>query len=383
MAAEQQVIDYGNTANDGTGDSLRDAFIKVDENFSNIWAAGPVGSNVTIVNNTIGVTDTNGNLILSPNGVGIIQTNNNVVPRANNTYNLGSANLTYRALYVGSGGATVTGNLTVGAIFTDNYYYANGAPFSGGGSGNYGNANVAAYLPVYGGNITAGNIGIFNNLVVNGNIDGAKLQIKTNANLAISNTWTILGNTLQAPTGASWRSDKETLDEYISSAANGYLNFSTFDAVSNIATQLHMEHGVVQINTFNGNDYTWSFNDTGVTDFPGNINTAGNVSAGYFLGNGSQLTGINASGTSISNGTSNVKIATSAGNVTASVNGVANVVTIGQTQLTVNGVIATPRTLTANISISENVSAMMISPLTIPSGLAITVPASSVFNIIP
>ena len=41
-------------------------------------------------------------------------------------------------------------NTTVGNIFTDGYYYANGSPFAGGGSGNYGNSNVAAYLPKIG-----------------------------------------------------------------------------------------------------------------------------------------------------------------------------------------------------------------------------------------
>ena len=95
----QQQINYGSSANDGQGDPLRTAFIKTDDNFDNIWLAGPAGSNVRITNNTIGVLDTNGNLILSPNGIGVIQTNNNLVPRLNKTYDLGSANLQYRTVY--------------------------------------------------------------------------------------------------------------------------------------------------------------------------------------------------------------------------------------------------------------------------------------------
>ena len=118
----QQVINYGASANDGQGDPLRTAFIKTDDNFDNIWLAGPVGSNVRITNNTIGVLDTNGNLILSPNGVGVIQINNTVVPRSNRTYDLGSANLQYRTVYANAasflslglaGDLTVGGNLTV------------------------------------------------------------------------------------------------------------------------------------------------------------------------------------------------------------------------------------------------------------------------------
>ena len=46
--------------------------------------------------------------------------------------------------------ADLTGNITVGGVLTDNYFYANGSPlvFS-----DYGNANVAAYLPTYTGNL--------------------------------------------------------------------------------------------------------------------------------------------------------------------------------------------------------------------------------------
>jgi hypothetical protein len=53
------------------------------------------------------------------------------------------------------------------------------------------------------------------------------------------------------------------------------------------------------------------------------ITTTANISGGYFLGNGSQLTGIDA--TSIQNGTSNVRVVSSGGNVTVGVGGTANV----------------------------------------------------------
>ena len=45
----QQVIDVGAVANDGTGDSLRQAFIEVNDNFANIWAVGPVSTNACIL----------------------------------------------------------------------------------------------------------------------------------------------------------------------------------------------------------------------------------------------------------------------------------------------------------------------------------------------
>jgi hypothetical protein len=203
----QQIIDVGAAANDGTGESLRNAFTAVNSNFTEIYTAGPVGSNIAISGNVITNTALNGNIVLKPNGIGVIQANAAVLPSIDNVYDLGSSALRFDTVY-----------------------------------------------------------------------------------------------------------------------------------------------------------------------------------AGYFVGNGALLTGISGgsgNGQAIVNGTSNVAISTANGNVTIGINGTGNVVTVSQTSLFVNGVIATPRTLAANIAVQANVSAMMVSPLTIPSGLAITVPSSSTFNVVP
>lgn len=110
--AEQQYINYGNTANDGTGDNLRDAFIKVDENFTAIWEAGPVGSNIVITNNSITSTNLNGDIIISPSGIGVVRIDSTMMPRSNNVYSMGSANARFRSAYVGSGGINVSGDAT-------------------------------------------------------------------------------------------------------------------------------------------------------------------------------------------------------------------------------------------------------------------------------
>ena len=49
----QLIIDTGAAANDGTGDPLRTAFTDTNLNFTAIYTAGPVDSNVQITNNTI------------------------------------------------------------------------------------------------------------------------------------------------------------------------------------------------------------------------------------------------------------------------------------------------------------------------------------------
>ena len=70
----QQVINIGTAANDGSGDPLRTAFDKANDNFSELYAAGAAGSNLDLSNNDVGVksADTNGGIRLVPNGTGTV-----------------------------------------------------------------------------------------------------------------------------------------------------------------------------------------------------------------------------------------------------------------------------------------------------------------------
>ena len=70
----QQTINIGAVANDGTGDQLRTAFDKVNDNFVEIYTelGGTSLSNINISGNTIATDNTNGNLTLAPNGTGTI-----------------------------------------------------------------------------------------------------------------------------------------------------------------------------------------------------------------------------------------------------------------------------------------------------------------------
>ena len=69
MSSQPIVINIGALPNDGTGDPLRTAFNDVNLNFANVFASGPVGSNIQIANNSILTLNTNGNLVLNPNGI--------------------------------------------------------------------------------------------------------------------------------------------------------------------------------------------------------------------------------------------------------------------------------------------------------------------------
>jgi hypothetical protein len=111
------------------------------------------------------------------------------------------------------------------------------------------------------------------------------------------------------------------------------------------------------------------------------VSVSGNVTGNYFIGNGSQLTGINATSSQISNGTSNVAIVAANGNVQVAVAAVANSVVMGAGSLFVQGPISTPKTINTLALVPNEVNAVMISPLTISALGNIFVPTDSTLTI--
>ena len=129
------------------GDPLDVAFNKTNLNFDQVFAAGPVGSNIQIANNTIRTLDTNGNLVLAPNGIGNVVSNVNIVPNAANIRNLGSPTNRWNTVYAQyidySGGNIIVdnidipGNIRVGGYISavgnvsGNYFFGNGSQLTG------------------------------------------------------------------------------------------------------------------------------------------------------------------------------------------------------------------------------------------------------------
>ena len=115
----QQIINTGAVANDGTGESLRAAFDAVNNNFSQIWASGPVNTEVVIRGNIVTVLGYNNNLTISGNGIGNIQANSSMVPAQDGVYDLGAVNRRFNSVH-------------------GQYFYGNGrflTGISGGGTG--------------------------------------------------------------------------------------------------------------------------------------------------------------------------------------------------------------------------------------------------------
>jgi len=109
----RQNINLGTSPNDGSGDTLRSAFDKVNDNFIEVYASGPTGSNIVISGSTISANITNANIALSPDGIGKVVVNSDIVPDTTNLRRLGNANLTFQGAHLGSGGLVSAGPIHV------------------------------------------------------------------------------------------------------------------------------------------------------------------------------------------------------------------------------------------------------------------------------
>ena len=70
----RQILQVGTTANDGTGDTLRAAMIKVNENFTELYNSPLLASGITVRGNEITATRTNDDLVLRASGTGAVTT---------------------------------------------------------------------------------------------------------------------------------------------------------------------------------------------------------------------------------------------------------------------------------------------------------------------
>ena len=134
---------------------------------SNVVISGP-GSNVNIgvhgVSN-VAVFNANGMIVSGTTSVtGNIYSGNTITGASmSTTGNIVAAGNVQGGNLITLGQASVTGNVTA------NYYFGNGSQLTGLPA-TYSNANVAAFLPTYTGNLLGGNLTITNNANVQGNV---------------------------------------------------------------------------------------------------------------------------------------------------------------------------------------------------------------------
>jgi hypothetical protein len=452
----QYIIDIGAVPDDGQGDPLRKAFDYTNQNFNQIFAAGPVLSNIQIGNTTITTTILNSNLILSPSGIGRIQLNNTLFPRLDNVYDIGTPTLRFNSIYLGTGGInsqggiTTTGNITAGYfigngsqltgivattgsevvngnsninipsagsnIFVSvngtsnvvsfantgiyvagqvsatgniagNYILGNGALLTGINIG-YGNANVAAYLPTYTGNlvsltgpvtttanVTGGNLRTAGQISATGNITGGNVSTgRLNAGyVTVGTTVSAIGN---IATSSYFIGDGSLLTginaNYGNSNVAAFLPTYTGNLTSltgPVTTTANVTGGNLRTSgsiLATGN-ITAANLDTGLVN-AANITASGAISAvanittgAYFIGDGSQLTNLPAGNYSNANVAAYLPIYTgSIPSLTGLLRTTANIVGGNITILgnILSGNVDTGRVIAGNITVSGPISAV-------------------------
>jgi hypothetical protein len=113
----KQIVNVGTNQDDGTGDNLRDAFVKVNANFTEIYSelGGTSLSNLRFSGSTITTDATNTSIILDPQGVGKITLNGD-------THIAGNINATAAMVLSGNlnvgGGTTLTSTINVAGATT-------------------------------------------------------------------------------------------------------------------------------------------------------------------------------------------------------------------------------------------------------------------------
>jgi len=395
----QQTINVGATANDGTGDGIRTAYIKCNDNFQELYnttitpTSLPNGTsnvsvadsaNVTIsiagsanvVNFAGSVSEFTGNIsatgdISVGNSLTITQDvtigdqliingsfGSNVLPDTNLTRTLGNATL--RFLSMNTGTVDASGNITSGAnisganiIATDDVIIAGNHVTTG---------NVTSTGNISGGNIiTTGRVVATGNLVTSaqvvatGNLSALNITATGSANITAGGFFVgdggFLSNVTAASNVAVTQIANGTSVVGISSSggnveltSGGVLSFQTNGTNLDILIPTTSAANVTTTANVSGGNLLTG----GRVVATGNIVSSGNVSGTNFLGNGSFLTGI--ATTSISNGTSNVTVASGA-DTTVGVAG-STILTVSSTGTAVTGL----STATGNITATGNVA---------------------------
>src|SRR6056300_614973 len=376
----REIINVGATANDGTGDELRTAYIKCNNNFkslfdttvtpteiingtSNVSVADSANVTISVAGSsnvvTFSGTETNisGNVTIATdldvgNSLTITQdftigdqliingsVGSNILPDTNDARTLGNATLrfaeTNTVLVDASGNITSGANISGANIIASEDVIIAGQHVT---TGNVTAGNViTSGLVNATGNITGGNLITGGSVTATGDISGA--AITGTGNLSALNITSTGSANITA--GGFFVGD------------GGFL--SNVTAASNVAvTQIANGTSVVGISSSGGNveitsGGTLVFQTDGTTVdvivpmTTANITATGNISGTYILGDGSQLSNLATSNT-IVNGTSNVFVANNA-NTTVGVAG-STVLTVASTGAEVTGIVSA----TGNVS---------------------------------
>jgi len=345
----QQIINVGTAPNDGLGTPIRTAFQYTNNNFTQLFSlpnptppttlvgkAGDVpgmyaysaayfyycfgtydGSTVIWAQIAQGNTSIS-NIVNGTSNVRIGSANANVTVGVNGTANIAvfsNTGVSVTGNIRTSGQITATGNVYGNAI-VGTYLYGDGSNISNiSGGGNYSNTNAAAYLQVLTSNVsTTGNItGSY--ILGNGrNLTGLPL---TYGNANVANFLPVFtGNILSSNMTATGNVHAGNIKTVGIVSATGNITTDGYfigNFVGNISGNLVVPGSNTQV-LYNDNGNAGASAGLIFNSASNILSVTGNVYGNYFLGNGSQLTGL-----PVTYGNANVAayLPTYTGNITA------------------------------------------------------------------
>lgn len=345
----QQVINVGSVPNDGTGDPIRTAYIKCNNNFSELYSRVQTDPPLSLVGSpgdVAGMTaydenffyycfaDYDGSSVIwralsNSTPIELANGSSNIVIAANSTVSISVAGVSNVASFTpttfnvnnidAAGTIAADGNLTVG-----------------------GSLNLAGDL-ISGGNLTVNDTIQAQDLILTGTVQVAG-NVQTHSIIPAANVAYDLGS----PT-AQFR------DLYLSGNTL-YIGGGTLTANATSMTLSTATGAEFVIGGASGNA-TGAFGNLDVTN---DANVGGNIAASYFIGDGSFLTNItafsNVAATIIANGTSSISIPVINGNAVLQSGGV-QTLNVAPTGIAVTGNINSTGSITGGAITSGAISA--------------------------
>ena len=278
----RQIINVGASANDGTGDGLRTAFVKSNENFAELY-----GNSVTPTFLSNGTSN-----------IGVVSSDGNVTVSIANLANVAVFSQTSLEL---SGNLDANGNVNASSLSLTGSVSSNLVPVGSGVLNLGSDTNRWGDLFLTGSTITLGDIVLKDNGSNILGVFGADGTTPGTINLNSVDTTSI---------GASGNITAANIVVDNNVTANGFFIgdggfLSNVTAVSNVAvSQIANGSSILSIAGADGNIVGTSGGTTvltipstganvnGYVDATGDITAAGNISGQFILGNGSQLTGL-------------------------------------------------------------------------------------------
>jgi hypothetical protein len=357
-----------------TNDAITNTVVTIDS-YASLHVANITASNANITGNVTFSGNIVGNLSVSGNVNGGNLNSNAAVTGVTITAsgNLEGNNATITNA-VSSATVTASGNVVGGNVNSN--AAVTGVTVTASGNLNGNNATITNAVSTAtlnaSGNVVGGNVnsnaavtGV--TITASGNLEGNNATITNAVSTATVNaSGNVVAGNLNANTNVTGLTITASgnLEGNNAVITNG-VSSTTVNATGNITAGNVNSTNIVSAVTVNATTVEASGNLAG-----GNANISngvyaltgtfgGNVSANYFFGNGSQLTGIDA--TQISSGNSNIKISTANGNAVVNISGISNVAVFTTNSVDVTGgVNATGNVTAGNVTSNAAVSGVTV-----------------------